>query len=88
MIEDRDALKESYQQVKDMLFFKQVLTTLEVGQRMALMDVVIAEDKEKSWSAACEYRGVSKAADAVKRLIGSMENTEGQSDGTRSNTTY
>lgn len=76
MIEDKAALKESYTHVKDTLFFKQIMTTLEVGQRMALMDVVMAKDKETSWDAACEYRGVVKVADAVKRLIAGMESKE------------
>ncbi len=76
MIEDRAALKESYGHVKDTLFFKQIMTTLEVGQRMALMDVVMAKDKETSWDASCEYRGVVKAADAVKRLVAGLESKE------------
>lgn len=83
MIEDKAAMRESYEHVKNSLFFKQVLTTLEVGQRMALMDVVMATDKETSWNASCEYRGVVKVADAIKRLVAGMENKE-ENNGTRS----
>lgn len=83
MIEDKVAMRESYEHVKNTLFFKQVMTTLEVGQRMALMDVVMAKDKETSWDASCEYRGVVKAADAIKRLIAGMESKE-ESNGTGS----